>query len=235
MIGKITGTLSYKEIDHILLDVNGLGYEVFLSESTLAKIPLTGKKISVYTELIVREDLLQLVGFATRNEREWYRLLTGVQGVGSKAALKILGTFQVSSLSRSIITGDANAIKATPGIGPKIAQRIISELQDKVPSLMAMGSETSYNQQVREGMHSPQKVSSQKNMEDPEIDLSSSSEEAESISNQAQAEALSALINLGYSSHEAALAVTAVLREREGSIEVQKLIKFALRNLSPKV
>ena len=112
MIGKISGILSYKGIDHALIDVNGVGYEVYLSDRTLSKVPSIGKKISVYTELIVREDLMQLVGFVTRQEREWYRLLTGVQGVGSKAALKILGTIQISMLSRAILTGDINAVKA---------------------------------------------------------------------------------------------------------------------------
>ena len=230
MIGKIYGILSYKGVDHVLIDVNGVGYEVYLSERTLAKAPQLGEKISVYTELIVREDLLQLVGFVSRYEREWYRLLTGVQGVGSKAALKILGTIQISMLSRAILTGDINVVKATQGIGPKIAQRIVSELKDKAPALMALSSEP----------NSETLTTSVPLEDDFKVDSSSETEviefnnELESFSSQIQSEALSALTNLGYSHHDAALAITNVMLEQNDPIEVSKLIKLALRNLLPK-
>ena len=235
MIGRISGTLVYKGIDHILIDVHGIGYEVFLSDSALKKITVNTKTISVYTELIVREDLLQLVGFVTRHEREWYRLLTQVQGVGAKAALKILGTLQIGLLSRSILSGDVNAIKASPGIGPKIAQRIITELKDKASSLMALGSDPGFNEPAADGMTEPgvknhegasNKLNEKKNL---------SSEEFATTSSQVQSEALSALTNLGYSSYDAASAVTNVLMDRDYSIELQELIKLALKNLSLKV
>ena len=103
MIGRITGILIYKGLDHVVIDVHGVGFEVFLSDRTLADLPLKGQKVSIYTELIVREDLLQLIGFLNAFDREWYRLLTSVQGVGSKAALKIMGTISTSVISRAII------------------------------------------------------------------------------------------------------------------------------------
>ncbi|MDG2474642.1 MAG: Holliday junction branch migration protein RuvA [Paracoccaceae bacterium] len=235
MISKITGLLSYKGIDHVLIDVHGIGYEVFLAESTLAKIPNAREKISVHTELVVREDLLQLVGFSTRNEREWYRLLTGVQGVGSKAALKILGALQTSMLYRSILTGDANAIKAAPGIGPKIAQRIVAELKDKAPALMALGSEPSFDEKAAEIPHNPSSDSLQKHKDDMKDNLIDATEHFENISSQLQSEALSALTNLGYASYDAALAVSNVLRDQDKVVELQELIKLALKNLSSKV
>ena len=235
MISKITGILSYRGVDHILIDVHGVGYEVFVADSTLAKLPHSGKKISVYTELIVREDLLQLVGFVTRREREWYRLLTGVQGVGAKAALKILGTFQLDVLSRSILIGDANAIKAAPGVGSKIAQRIVSELKDKAPSMMEFVPDENLNNEAFDKETSTDEDSERKNVVSSENSVVNPIELVENNSGQIQSEALSALTNLGYSSFDAALAVSDVLKDQEEFIEVQQLIKLALRNLSPKV
>ena len=230
MIGKISGTLSYKGVDHALIDVNGIGYEVYLSERTLAKAPSVGKKISVYTELIVREDLMQLVGFVSRHEREWYRLLTGVQGVGSKAALKILGTIQISMLSRAILTGDINSVKAAQGIGPKIAQRIVSELKDKAPALMALSSDShSENSAAAVSVEDEFKAN---NFNESEV--IEPNDGLEGFSSQLQSEAMSALTNLGYSHHDAALAITSVLLEQNDLTEVSAVIKSALRNLSPK-
>ena len=141
MIGRIKGLLEYKSDDHAVIDVNGVGYEVYFSDMSLMSLPKPGSSVSIFTELIVREDLLQLIGFVSIYEREWYRLLTSVQGVGSKAALKILGSITLKALSRAILIGDLDAVKASPGIGPKIAQRILVELKDKAPSVMAMGGE----------------------------------------------------------------------------------------------
>ena len=235
MISKISGILSYKGTDHILIDVHGIGYEVFLSESTLAKLQTTGTRISIYTELIVREDLMQLVGFTTRHEREWYRLLTSVQGVGSKAALRILGTLQISVLSRSILTEDVNVIKSSPGIGPKIAQRIVSELKDKTPALIALGSEPNFEEASIETVQVPNTDRVSKNIAELGDEVIESIDAHESMSSNAQSEALSALTNLGYASYDAALALSNVLVEQDKGMEVQELIKLALQNLSPKV
>ncbi|NCO17255.1 MAG: Holliday junction branch migration protein RuvA, partial [Alphaproteobacteria bacterium] len=124
MIGKISGRIDYRGPDHVLIDVRGVGYIVHVSDRTLAALPAPGEAVALYTELLVREDLLQLFGFATLLEKEWHRLLTTVQGVGAKAALAILGTLGVEGVARAITLGDARSIQAAPGIGPKIAQRV---------------------------------------------------------------------------------------------------------------
>ena len=234
MISKVTGIVSYKGTDHILIDVHGIGYEVFVSELTLTKIPTSGDRISIYTELIVREDLLQLVGFSTRHEREWYRLLTGVQGVGSKAALKILGTLQINLLSRSILTGDSTAIKAAPGIGPKIAQRIVVELKDKVASLIALEPEPSFGSEVVKMRNFSDTETFAESNKELEKTIIESSEKFDTYPSHLQPEALSALTNLGYASYDAALALSNVLNDNPKAVDLQELIKLALQNLSPK-
>ena len=234
MISRITGVLIFKGFDHIMIDVHGVGYEILLSDSTLAKMPAVGKKISVNTELIVREDLLQLVGFSTLNERDWYRLLTSVQGVGSKAALKILGILPINILSRSILSGDANTIKSTPGIGPKIAQRIVSELKDKVPNLMAVGSEQDFEKSLSNKLD-PTNASSRESLNEVYRSEISLAEPSDSNFLELQAVALSALVNLGYSSVDAATAISNVLSDQEKAPGVQELIKLTLKSLSPKV
>ncbi len=140
MIGKISGRLDLRGADHVLVDTGGVGYIVYCSERTLAALPGPGEPVSLFTELLVREDLLQLFGFRTLAEREWHRLLTSVQGVGARGALAILGTIGPEGLGRALSLGDAAAIKAAPGIGPKLAQRIVLELQAKAPQVMAMGA-----------------------------------------------------------------------------------------------
>jgi len=230
MIGKLSGILDYKGSDHALIDVNGVGYEVFLSDRTLAVLPHSGNKISIFTELIVREDMLQLVGFLNVNERAWYRLLTSVQGVGSKAALKILGTVTISLLSRAILTGDVSTIKATPGIGPKIAQRIVSELKEKAPTLMAIS--TGLETETKDTAQSHQSIIGKPALKGEEIiDVGDG---LIKISSQIQSESLSALSNLGYSSHDAALAITNVLIDDESITDVEQLIRLALKHLAPK-
>ena len=139
MIGKISGRLELRGADHVLIDTGGVGYVVHCSERTLATMPAPGAPVALYTELVVREDLLQLFGFRTLAEREWHRLLTTVQGVGARAALSILGTLGAEGVARALSLGDAAAMRAAPGIGPKIAQRLVLELQAKAPAVMAMG------------------------------------------------------------------------------------------------
>src|SRR6056300_1775217 len=138
MIGKLAGRVDYKADDHILLDVKGVGYIVYCSDRTLAALPAAGQAVVLYTDLLVREDLLQLFGFPTLVEKEWHRLLMSVQGIGAKASLSILGALGADGVSRAIALGDWNAVKAAKGIGPKTAQRVVNELKDKAPSIMAM-------------------------------------------------------------------------------------------------
>ncbi|MFN5827081.1 MAG: Holliday junction branch migration protein RuvA, partial [Rhodobacterales bacterium] len=123
MIGRLSGRLDYRAQDHVLIDVRGVGYIVYVSDRTLAALPGPGGAVALYTELVVREDLLQLFGFATLLEKEWHRLLTTVQGIGAKAGLSILGALGPEGVARAITLGDARAIQAAPGIGPKLAQR----------------------------------------------------------------------------------------------------------------
>ncbi|KAB2883135.1 MAG: Holliday junction branch migration protein RuvA, partial [Albidovulum sp.] len=139
MIGRIAGVILHRAMDHVLIDVRGVGYVVHVSQRTAAALPPVGGACALYTELLVREDLLQLFGFPTLLEKEWHRLLTTVQGVGAKASMAILGTLGAEGVGRAIALGDWSSIKAAPGVGPKLAQRVVMELKDKAPTVMALG------------------------------------------------------------------------------------------------
>ena len=140
MIGRLAGRIDYRGADHVLIDVRGVGYVVYVSDRTLAALPPVGEATALYTDLLVREDLLQLFGFTSLAEKEWHRLLMSVQGIGAKASMAILGTLGPDGVSRAIALGDWGAVKAAPGVGPKIAQRVVNELKDKAPAVMAMGA-----------------------------------------------------------------------------------------------
>ena len=114
MIGKISGRIDHRGSDHVLIDVRGVGYIVHVSDRTMAALPGVGEAVSLYTDLLVRDDLLQLFGFPTLIEKEWHRLLTSVQGIGAKASLAILGTLGPEGVGRALALGDASAIKAAP-------------------------------------------------------------------------------------------------------------------------
>ncbi|MFT4706687.1 MAG: Holliday junction DNA helicase RuvA [Gammaproteobacteria bacterium] len=216
MIGKLTGRIDYRSTDHILIDVRGVGYIVFCSERTLAGLPAVGEVCALFTDLVVREDLMQLFGFPTLAEKEWHRLLTSVQGVGAKASLAILGTLGTDGVSRAIALGDWNSIKAAKGIGPKIAQRVVMDLKDKAPSVMAMGGTLA-------------QATSDADAEVIELPMTSPV-----IQNQsAQAEALSALGNLGYGPGDAAGAVAQAAGEMPEA-DTPALIRAALKLLAPK-
>ena len=131
MIGRLRGRVDYKTQDHFLLDVNGVGYLVFCSERTLAEIATDVEFTTIYTDLLVRDDLMQFFGFVSQIEKEWYRLLMSVQGVGAKASLAILSALGEDGVSRAIALGDWTSIKSAKGIGPKTAQRVVNELKDK--------------------------------------------------------------------------------------------------------
>ncbi|MEJ6392468.1 Holliday junction branch migration protein RuvA [Gymnodinialimonas sp. 2305UL16-5] len=214
MIGKLTGRLDYRASDHALIDVGGVGYVVHCSDRTLAALPGTGEAVSLYTELLVREDLLQLFGFSTPYEREWHRLLISVQGVGAKASMAILGALGAEGVARAIALGDANAVKAAQGVGPKLAQRVVNELKDKAPAAMAQGGslETAV-------------------AEDPVVIDAATNPAPRPAASNAQAEALSALQNLGYGPADAAAAVA---QAAETEAETPALIRAALRLLAPK-
>lgn len=221
MIGKISGRIEYRTTDHVLIDVRGVGYLVYCSERTLAALPGAGQVAALYTDLLVREDVLQLFGFQTLVEKEWHRLLTSVQGVGAKASLAILGTLGPDGVSRAIALGDWNAVKAAKGVGPKIAQRVVLDLKDKAPSVMAMGGTMAQAQG---------ESAADFDVIEP---VSPASAPITPPNASAQAEAMSALANLGYAPGDAAGAVAQAAGEQEGA-DTPTLIRAALKLLAPK-
>ena len=218
MIGKITGRIEYRATDHLLIDVRGVGYLVYCSDSTLATLPSVGEVTALYTDLVVREDLMQLFGFQTLVEKEWHRLLTSVQGIGAKASLAILGTLGPDGVSRAIALGDWNAVKAAKGVGPKIAQRVVLDLKDKAPSLMAMSGTM---------------AEAQGEAEAEVLEPIAPAKQVTAAYASAQSEALSALGNLGYSPGDAAGAVAQAAGEMVGAT-TPDLIRAALKLLAPK-
>ena len=231
MIGKLSGRLDYRGPDHVLIDVRGVGYVVHVSERTLAGLPALGEALSLYTELLVREDLLQLFGFTSMLEKEWHRLLMTVQGVGAKASMAILGTLGAEGVSRSIALADVRAIQAAPGIGPKIAQRVILELKSKAPGLMAMAgaaaatraavpSEDDVIEAARSPQEAPARGPGRRGVAEPSTP-------------NASAEALSALINLGYGQGDAAQAVAQAGGDAPDA-GTAALIRAALKLLAPR-
>ncbi len=236
MIGKISGKLEYRSTDHVLIDVRGVGYVVYCSDRTLAAMPSVGEPVALYTDLLVREDLLQLFGFSSLFEKEWHRLLMSVQGIGAKASLAILGALGAEGVSRAVTLGDVAAIKAAKGVGPKTAQRVVIELKDKAPEVMALGGT------LGEALAS---VSSEEAAADDELiedvartpvnagGASAAAGAAAAASMSVQADALSALGNLGYGPADAAGAVAQAAGE-DPEADTSELIRAALKLLAPK-
>lgn len=222
MIGRIAGVIVHRAADHVLIDVRGVGYIVHVSTRTAASLPPVGEAAALFTELLVREDLLQLFGFPTLLEKEWHRLLTSVQGVGAKASMAILGTLGAEGVGRAIALGDWNAVKAAPGVGPKLAQRVVLELKEKAPSVMAMGGALSGGAGVPDAV-----------IDAPATGVTSQKASAPAGSAGATADALSALLNLGYGQGEAAAAVAQAAGENEG-VTAAALIRASLKLLAPK-
>ena len=222
MIGRLRGRVDYKAHDHFLLDVSGVGYLIFCSERTLSEIPGNGEFTTIYTDLLVREDLLQIFGFLSQVEKEWYRLLMSVQGVGAKASLAILSALGEDGVSRAIALGDWTSVKSAKGIGPKTAQRVVNELKDKAAHVMSLVPHKVGNQE--------EKVSDADIIEridyNPSINLAISN-------NSVQADALSALQNLGYTPSDAAAAVAKILNQ-SSDLSTEELIRSSLKMLSPK-
>ncbi|MEM8632967.1 MAG: Holliday junction branch migration protein RuvA [Pseudomonadota bacterium] len=213
MIGHLSGIFLARGPDHIVIDVSGVGYVVFVSDRTASALPPLGQPVSLHTDLLVREDLLQLFGFPSLEEKEWHRLLMGVQGIGAKASMAILGTLGADGVARAIALGDWSSVKAAPGVGPKIAQRVVNELKDKAPDLMSV---------VRAETTAPA----------PTPAAAPVRPTAAAPASDSRAEAMSALANLGYAPAEAARAVA----EAEGedlAADTAALIRAALKRLAP--
>ncbi|WP_419896735.1 Holliday junction branch migration protein RuvA [Roseomonas sp. USHLN139] len=207
MIGKLTGRLDSTFDGGCIFDVNGVGYLVFCSARTLTALPAAPGIGALLIETVVREDAILLYGFADATERDWYRTLTAIQGVGPKVALGLLSTLAPADLARAIIAGDKGAISRAPGIGAKLAMRLVAELQGKVGSLPTGPG------------FSPGTVTIAAQL--PPAD-------------QAQADAISALTNLGWKRPEASAAVNRVAKRLGEGAELEPLIREALKELAPR-
>jgi len=218
MIGRLVGEVVHMGEDHVLLDVRGVGYIVYCSTRTLAGLSGASGTVALYTDLLVREDLLQLFGFPSLLDREWHRLLTTVQGVGAKVSLGILGTLGTNGISQAIALGDAASVRRAPGVGPKLATRIVNELKSKAPAMMASAAPKAPAPDAAPDEDGAAPIA----VLEPPMD-----------GNAATADALSALSNLGYQPMEAADAVARAAAE-DPEAEAGALIKAALRALAPK-
>jgi len=204
MIGKLKGLIDSYGEDFVVLDVNGVGYVVHCSSRTLQKLPRAGEAAVLAIETQVREDSIRLFGFEAEVEREWFRLLQTVQGVGAKVALGILSILSASEIASAIATQDKAMVARAPGVGPKLAARIVAELKDKAPAFGAV---------------------------DP-IVARLSGEEAETNAPSAVRDAISALVNLGYGRPQAAAAVAASVKALGDGAGAGALIRQGLRELA---
>lgn len=228
MIGRIAGRLEYRAADHVLIDVKGVGYIVFVSDRVMASLPRNGEAVALYTDLLVREDLLQLFGFTTLMEKEWHRLLMSVQGIGAKASMAILGGLGADGVSRAIALGDWAAVATAKGVGPKTAKKVILDLKDKAHSVMAMAG-TGAGTAAAPAAGGAASASADA---DPDAVLESVAVPVTG-NGAAQSDALSALGNLGYSPSDAVGAVAQAAGENDGA-DAAVLIRAALKLLAPK-
>ncbi|PVA05813.1 Holliday junction branch migration protein RuvA [Thalassorhabdomicrobium marinisediminis] len=222
MIGRIAGRLEYRATDHVLIDVRGVGYVVYVSDRVMATLPGVGEAVALYTDLLVREDLLQLFGFSTLVEKEWHRLLMSVQGIGAKASLAILGALGADGVSRAIALGDWAAVATAKGVGPKTAKKVILDLKDKAHSVMALAGTAPA---AGGGAVAPADA-----QDDAVIETVAAPAAADGA---AQSEALSALGNLGYGPSDAASAVAQAAGAAPDA-DTATLIRAALKLLAPK-
>jgi Holliday junction DNA helicase RuvA len=204
MIGKLRGVVDSYNEDSVVLDVHGVGYLVHCSARTMQSLPAPGEAATISIETWVREDQIRLYGFATDLDREWFRILTHVQGVGAKVALAILGTLKVAELANAIALGDKAQIARTPGVGPKLAQRLVLELKDKAPAFASV---------------------------DPCI-VKLQSDLAERRASQPVSEAVSALVNLGYGEIQASAAIATAVRSAGDKATTEALIRQGLKELA---
>ena len=204
MIGKLKGLIDSYGEDSVIVDVNGVGYVVHCSARTLQALPPTGDPVALSIETHVREDQIRLFGFQNEIEREWFKLLQTVQGVGTKVALAILSTLKPAELATAIAMRDKAMVARTPGVGPKVAERIVTELKDKAPKYTELDPAVVHLAGTLEEKRAPQPV----------------------------ADAVSALVNLGYGQPQAAAAIAAAVRGAGEGAETAQLIRLALKELA---
>lgn len=216
MIGKLTGLVDTVEEDRCLLDVGGVGYLVFASAATLGRLQ-AGQSAALLIETHVREDHIHLFGFAERGEREWFRLLSTVQGVGARVALAILSVLSPDQLATAVAAQDKAAVARANGVGPKLAGRIVSELKDKAGALVFHGSSAA-------GGTGDAPLAGEA--------VAATNGGGAALAQRAE-DAISALVNLGYKRSEAFTAVAAATRELGSDASLDALIRGGLRELAP--
>lgn len=204
MIGKLKGIVDSYGEDYVILDVGGVGYQVQCSARTLQELPASGQPATLSIETYVREDQIRLFGFMSDTEREWFRLLQTVQGVGARVALSVLGTLKPGDLASAIALRDKAMVARSPGVGPKVAERIVTELKDKAPAHADLDPAVVRLSGAVDDRRAPQPV----------------------------ADAVSALVNLGYGQPQAAAAIAAAAREAGEGSDAAKLIRLGLKELA---
>ncbi len=203
MIGKLKGTIEEIGEDYVLVDVHGVCYVAYCSARTLSKLGSVGEACILFIETYVREDQIRLFGFMTALEREWFNIVQTVQGVGAKVALALLSTLTPSELANAIALQDRAAVSRAPGVGPKVAMRIVTELKNKAPAFAGDAANIGLKQELGDGFAAAP-----------------------------VADAVSALTNLGYSRDQAANAVAAAMKAAGDGADSAKLIRFGLKELS---
>jgi holliday junction DNA helicase RuvA len=203
MIGKLTGRVDQVSLNAVIVDVGGVGYEVTVGARTLTSLPPVGEIVSLAIDTYVREDEIRLYGFATEHDRAWFRALQTVQGVGAKVALAVLGTLSTTDLANAVALQDKALVARAPGVGPKVAARIVVELKDKMPTLapaIRPGGGLAPVASLPEGL--------------------------------AARDAVSALTNLGYAHGEAAAAISAAVGKVGRDARPEELIRLGLKELA---
>lgn len=204
MIGKLRGIVDSAGEDWVIVDVGGVGYHVTCSRRTLQNLPARGEPVTLSIETKVSEEAIRLIGFDGDLERDWFRLLLGVQGVGTRVALGVLGTLAPGDLARAIALDDKKAVSAAPGVGPKVAARIVTELKDKAPDGASLAAT----------LAAPVNGAGAADVAVPVRD------------------AISALVNLGYPQAQAAGAIAAAAKALEDAATAEQLIRRGLKELA---
>ncbi len=204
MIGKLRGIIDSYGEDWVIVDVGGVGYQVHCSARTLQALPAVGEVATLSIETYVREDVIRLYGFASDLEREWFRLLMIVQGVGARVALAVLGVMKPGDLATAIALQDKAALARAPGVGKRVAERIVTELRDKAPGYSSADPALVHLQADLAEHRAPRPV----------------------------ADAVSALVNLGYAQVQASAAVAAASRAAGESATAEQLIRLGLKELA---
>ncbi len=204
MIGKLKGTIDGAGDDYVILDVHGVGYQVHCPSRVLQALPRAGEAAVLFIETLVREDMIRLYGFQSEAEREWFRLLMTVQGVGAKVALGVLGVLKAPELASAIALNDRAAIARAPGVGKRVAERIVTELKDKAPSIAGAvtGAVAAIDGTANGGTSGP------------------------------MADAVSALVNLGYQSSQASAAIARAAATAGHGATTEVLIRLGLKELA---